>query len=383
MAAKVLIVDGSETDRASLAHLLADAGYELDDAPDGIEAFEKLLALPYDLVVTEAKLDRLDGPDLISKLRAHGVKTPVLVLSSVTKAATLGALMKLGIVEYVHKATSPEAIRQKILAALPAAAAPAPIEAAKDLSGAIAASGAVLIVDASDAEHQRLRALFAASLPIDICKTFNDALARSRRGSYRLILLDADASVLNLGGIVAQMHVLQPEAAVVAAATLGKHDERAALTESLGGLGFDDVAFKPFAPDEVGLLVDRYCTGWDRLVTVTDDLIIEVSRLRCRRDHQKRYLHELATRTESALHDLSNACFDRAIFDLTRVEHLAAAEAAELLARLEGAARALGITLVVAVPPAVGAGLHAFQESFAGDHFRWFSSAAAARAALG
>ncbi len=79
---------------------------------------------------------------------------------------------------------------------------------------------------------------------------------------------------------------------------------------------------------------------------------------------------------------LSEACFDRAIFDLTRVEHLAVTEAAELLARLERAAHTLGIALVVAVPPAVGAGLHAFQESFAGEHFRWFSSAADARASL-
>jgi CheY-like chemotaxis protein len=255
-------------------------------------------------------------------------------------------------------------------------------EASKELSGAIATSGAVLIVDAVVVEHQRLRALFPASLPIDGCKTFNDALARARRGAYRLILLDADASVLNLGGIVAQMHVLQPEAAVVAAATLGKHDERSAVTDSLGALGFDDVAFKPFVPEEIALLADRYCTGWDRLISVTEDLI-EVSRLRCRRDYQKRYVHELATRTEEALRALSDACFDRAIFDLTRVEHLSASEAAELLARLEGAARTLGIKLVVAVPPAVAAGLHAFQESFSGDHFRWFSSAAAARAALG
>jgi PleD family two-component response regulator len=382
MAAKVLIVDGSEADRAGLAKLLADAGFELDDAPDGIEAFEKLLAASYDLVVTEAKLDRLDGPDLIAKLRGHGVKTPVLVVSSVTKAATLAALMKLGIVEYVHKATPPEVIRQKILAALPGVPAPVAAESSKELSGAVVASGAVLIVDASEAEHQRLRAMFPASLPIDGCKAFNDALARARRGNYRLILLDADASVLNLGGIVAQMHVLQPEAAVVAAATLGKNDERTAVTESLGGLGFEDVAFKPFVADEIKLLADRYCTGWDQLVTVAEDLI-EVSRLRCRRDHQKRYVHELATRTEAALTGLSNACFDRAIFDLTRVEHLRAAEAAELLARLEAAARTLGIRLVVAVPAAVGVGLHAFQESFAGDSFRWFSSAADARASLG
>jgi DNA-binding response OmpR family regulator len=380
MAPKLLIVDGSEADRASLAARLADAGLELDDAPDGIEAFEKLLAVSYDLVVTEAKLDRLDGPDLIAKLRAHGVKTPVLVLTSVTKAATLAALKKLGIVDYVHKAVAPEAVRQKILAALPGAD---PVPVTPEITGAIAAvAGVVLIADANEGEHQRLRALFPASLPIDGTKTFNDALARARHGAYRLILLDADASVLNLGGIVAQLHVLQPEAAVVGAATLGKHDERTAVAESLGSLGFDDVAFKPFSAEDLALLVDRYCTGWDQLVTVKEDLI-EVSRLRCRRDHLQRYLHELTARSEAALSGLSDACFDRAIFDLTRAEHLDVTAAAELLARLERAARTLGIALLVAVPPAVAAGLHAFQESFAGDSFRWFSSAAEARASLG
>jgi len=380
MARKLLIVDGSDADRASLGKLLAGDEIELDDAPDGIEAFEKLLELSYDLVVTEAKLDRLDAPELIAKLRAHGVKTPVFVLSSVTKGATLAALKKLGIVEYVHKAAGTEAIRHRILAALPGVAPAAtsePVKAAAVAPG----TGVALIVDAAEAEHLRLRALFPASLTIDGTKTFNEALALARHGAYRLVLLDADASVLNLGGIVAQLHVLQPEAAVVGAATLGRHDERAAVAESLGSLGFDDVIFKPFVADEITLFVDRYCSGWDHLITVQEDLI-EVSRLRCRRDHHDRYLHELATRSEAALRGLSDACFDRAIFDLTRVEHLDITEAAELLARLENAAHTLGIALVVAVPPAVGAGLHAFKESFAGDHFRWFSSAADARASL-
>ena len=79
---------------------------------------------------------------------------------------------------------------------------------------------------------------------------------------------------------------------------------------------------------------------------------------------------------------LSNACFDRAIFDLTRVDQISAAEAAELRARLDDAARALGVSLLMAVGPALGAGLRQFQDSFSSGQFRWFPSAAAARASL-
>jgi DNA-binding response OmpR family regulator len=382
MAGRVLIVDGSDADRAGLVSLLADAGCEIDQAPDGIEAFESVLAQSYDLVVAEAKLDRLDTPDLITKLRGRGVKTPVLVLTTVTKAATLGVLKKLGIADYVHKALPPDAIRQKIVALLPALVSGVPETLAAEASMRLAAAaGSVLLIDGAEVEHQRLRGLLPPAVALDACKTFNEGLARARSGSYRMLLIDSDAAVLNLGGLIAQTHVLQPEAVVVAAATLGRHDERSAVKSSLDALGFDDVVFKPFVAAEVALLAQWYCTRWEDLVTVNDDLI-EVSRLRCRKDQRERYLHELTARLEAAFRPVSDACFDRAILDLTRVEQISAAEAVELLSRLDGAARALGVALVVAVAPAVGAGLHEFQDSFEGDQFRWYSSAAAARASL-
>jgi CheY-like chemotaxis protein len=382
MPARVLIVDGSDSDRAMVVNLLAEIGCDLDQAPDGIEAFESVLSQSYDLVVAEAKLERLDTPDLIAKLRGHGVKTPVLVLTAVTKAATLGALKKAGIADYVHKALPPEVIRQKVIAHLPAISSGVvdslPAEPSARL---VTAAGSLLLIDGAEVEHQRLRSVLPTTVGLEVCKTFNEGFARARSGHYRMLLIDSDASVLNLGGIVAQIHVLQPEAAVVAAATLGKQDDRGAVKSSLEGMGFDDVVFKPFVAADIARAVQCYCTSWDDLVTIKDDLI-EVSRLRSRKDQRERYLHELATRLEAAFRPLSDACFDRAILDVTRVEQLSAAEMAELLSRLDRAARALGVALVVAVAPAVGAGLHEFQDSFQGDEFRWFSSAAAARASL-
>jgi len=380
MPARVLVVDGSDADRATVVSLLADLGCEVDQAPDGIEAFECVLAQGYDLVVTEAKLERLDTPDLITKLRGRGVKSPILVLTAVTKAATLVALKKLGIADYVHKALPPEVIRQKISALLPAAPVPEPV-APEPSTRLATAGGSVLLIDSVEAEHQRLRGLLPPTVTLDASKTFNEGLARARAGHYRMLLIDTDANVLNLGGLVAQTHVLQPEAVVVAVATLGRNDERGAVKSSLEALGFDDVLFKPFVPGEVSLLAHWYCTSWDQLVTVTDDLI-EVSRLRCRKDQRERYLHELGTRLEATFAPLSNACYDRAVLDLTRVEQLSGAEGAELLARLDQAARALGVGLLVAVAPALAAGLHEFQDSFTGTQFRWFPSAAAARASL-
>jgi len=390
MSARVLIVDGNDAARAAVAGLLGDVACEVDQAPDGVEAFESLLALPYDLVVAEATLARLDTPDLIAKLRGHGVKTPVLILTAVTKAATLGVLMKAGIAEYVSRALPPDAIRGKLLAHLPAAAiaAPAPepgSTAAAPVGDAVArraapVSGSALLVDAVEVEHQRLRALLPAAVALDACKTFNDGLGRARTGRYGMLLLDTDGAVLNLSALVVQTRKLQPEAAIVAIVTLGKYDERNAVTTSLEGLGFDEVVFKPFAPEVVALLAERYCTSWDDLVTIQDD-VVEVSRLRYRRADRDRYRTELATRIEAALRAQSDACFDHVVLDLTCAEQLAPNDAAELIARVDGAGRALGITLFVAVAPGLAADLRGFEESFRGTQFRWFASTAEARAA--
>src|SRR5207244_4175391 len=144
-----------------------------DQAPDGIEAFECVLAQSYDLVVTDAKLERLDTPDLITKLRGHGVKTPILVLTAVTKGSTLAALKKLGIVDYVHKCLPPEVIRQKIAALLPAPPVPKSLPAEPSTRSTVAA-GSVLMIDAAEIEHQRLRGLLPPTVTLDAAKTFNE-----------------------------------------------------------------------------------------------------------------------------------------------------------------------------------------------------------------
>jgi CheY-like chemotaxis protein len=233
-------------------------------------------------------------------------------------------------------------------------------------------------VDGVESEHRGLRALLPAAVELECCKSFNDALVRARNRHYQLVLLDSAAAVLNMVALVAQIRVLQPEAAVVGVAALGRNDDWESVTRSLAGFGFDDLVCRPFDPAQIALVAERYSTTWEDLVRITDDLI-EVSRFRCRRTQKMRYLPELTSRIEAGLKLLSDACFDRAIVDLTRAENLDPVEIVELLAGLHRKAAVFGVTLRVAIAPAVAAGLHEIQESFEQDHFRWFSSAAEAR----
>jgi DNA-binding response OmpR family regulator len=374
--ALLLIVDGDDGERARTADQLRAAGHEVDEAPDGVEAFEKLLAVPCDLVISEAELARLALADLIAKLRGRGVKTPVLVLTSVTKGAVLSSLLKAGAIECLHKASPIEVVLRKLAGVIePVAVAPAPAAIAEGPRP----GGAILLVDPAGRERERLRALLPAAVALEGCGTIKEALARGRAGSYRVVLFDLEASVVNVGGVVAQLRVLQPEAAVVALVKVAPGDDERTIIRSAGELGFDDVVCLPAAAPALALLVEQYCTPWSDLVSAHDDAVV-VSRLRCRAEHRDRYLHELTTQLCAALPPLSEACYDRAVLDLTRASELVRpTDAAALLAELDRAAGALGIAVHLAWPAAIASAL-GIAESLQLTSCRLFGSLAAARA---
>src|SRR4051812_38406259 len=111
---RVLIVDGNEGDLARTSMMLGAQGHEVEDAPDGVEAFDKLLAAAYDVIITEAELEKLPLSELIAKLRARGVKTPVLALTAATEASAISALLKMGVVGHIPKVSPPEVLRSKL-----------------------------------------------------------------------------------------------------------------------------------------------------------------------------------------------------------------------------------------------------------------------------
>lgn len=389
--ARVLVVDSKEADRARVAQELAHLGHEWDEEADGLEAFERLLAESYDLVVADMELPKLSGVDLIVKLRAHGVKTPVLILTAVTKASSIASLLKLD-VGYLDKSCPPESLRQKIMLVLPPEAAlggaltsaALPVEEA---SGAMTTAAIrVLIFDVRASVQRLARTLIPPSVELDCCSTVDQTLAHGHVGSYPMILFDADASLLNLAGTVAQLHILQPSAVLVAMTILETSDDRQAITKSMEGLGFDDVLCKPIQPTELRLLIEQYCTTWDDLVTVRED-VIRVSRLRRRGKDHDHYLNELSARTKAALRALCEACFDRVVLDLSRLDRFVPAELLALLGGLDQEAGTLGLTILPLVSDGMATNLAGLKESFragsidgAPQKFRFFTSLAAAQA---
>lgn len=78
---KILIVDDAENVRYSLRTSLEDAGYVVDDAVDGEEALTRLQSDAFDLVIADVWMPRLNGIDLLQKMRTISPNTPVFVIT--------------------------------------------------------------------------------------------------------------------------------------------------------------------------------------------------------------------------------------------------------------------------------------------------------------
>ena len=79
---RVLLVEDDVKIASFIVKGLRAAGYAVDRAPDGEEGLHLALTEPYDAAVIDLMLPRRDGLDLIRKLRAAKVNTPVLILSA-------------------------------------------------------------------------------------------------------------------------------------------------------------------------------------------------------------------------------------------------------------------------------------------------------------
>ncbi|MEW6487246.1 MAG: response regulator transcription factor [Thermodesulfobacteriota bacterium] len=86
--ARILLVDDEEALLQTLARAARGCGYEIDTAQDGAQAWERLGASRYDLVVTDLVMPGMGGPELMERIGAEGLATRMIVI---TGFATLDA----------------------------------------------------------------------------------------------------------------------------------------------------------------------------------------------------------------------------------------------------------------------------------------------------
>ena len=82
---RILVVDDSSLVRLYCRDVLERAGFEVDQAINGIEAMEKVLARPFDLAIVDVNMPRMDGLSFIHALRSGtspAASLPTLVVTT-------------------------------------------------------------------------------------------------------------------------------------------------------------------------------------------------------------------------------------------------------------------------------------------------------------
>ena len=82
VALRVLVIEDNADLAAMLGDYLDGRGHRTDFAADGATGLRLALAQPYDAIVLDRALPRLDGLDVCRQLRARGCATPVLMLTA-------------------------------------------------------------------------------------------------------------------------------------------------------------------------------------------------------------------------------------------------------------------------------------------------------------
>ena len=79
---RILVVEDNYAVRRFSTELLKDSGYEVDAAEDGEAAWDALQLNGYNLLITENKMPKVSGVDLLRKMFAAQMTLPVIMVSA-------------------------------------------------------------------------------------------------------------------------------------------------------------------------------------------------------------------------------------------------------------------------------------------------------------
>ena len=100
---KILLVEDDDRIAAALIEVLTDHHYVVDVASDGEQGFEFVQTFPYELLILDVMLPKLNGLELCQKVRRYGYKMPVLMLTARDTYADKVTGLDVGADDYVVK----------------------------------------------------------------------------------------------------------------------------------------------------------------------------------------------------------------------------------------------------------------------------------------
>ncbi len=109
---RVLVVDDEESQRTALASMIKLWGYSVETAADGQEALDKLSVFDAHVIVTDLNMPRMNGQELLKRLKEDGDAPPVIVQTAYGSLETSVSMVHdLGAFWFLEKPVQSQALR--------------------------------------------------------------------------------------------------------------------------------------------------------------------------------------------------------------------------------------------------------------------------------
>ncbi len=107
---RILVVDDEMIVCESCQRILEEEGYEVETALSGKEAFDKMKAHPFDIVITDLKMPGIGGMEILRAFRKDYPDSIIIMITGFSTVETAVEAMKLGAFDYIPKPFTPDEV---------------------------------------------------------------------------------------------------------------------------------------------------------------------------------------------------------------------------------------------------------------------------------
>ncbi|PPF43963.1 DNA-binding response regulator [Pseudoclavibacter sp. AY1F1] len=115
---RLLLVDDEPSITDSLAPFLSRSGFDVAVAVDGQDALQQFAVRRPDVVISDVMMPRLDGRELVRRLRGGDDWTPIILLTKVGESFERSAALEEGADDYLNKPFDPQELVSRVRAVL-------------------------------------------------------------------------------------------------------------------------------------------------------------------------------------------------------------------------------------------------------------------------
>ncbi len=110
----VLVVDDEDIARTNLEYILKKEGYHVSTAVNGADALEKIMASEFDLILTDLKMEKMDGMQLVESAKRISPHTDIVMITGFATVSSAVDALKKGVAHYLPKPINLDELRATV-----------------------------------------------------------------------------------------------------------------------------------------------------------------------------------------------------------------------------------------------------------------------------